>query len=98
VPWIPLQVVLFHTGCGDSKAAWHIHGVSLLTYVLCTEEASDVLRRVALRRPDMLSPLPTGASPTATSAATSVAADAKQLALDRTALLWSSNVVYVDEL
>jgi hypothetical protein len=82
-----------------------MHGVPLLTYALCTEEASDVLRRVALRRPDMLT---TGAS-TATAAATSdttsdtTAADTKQqgggaaATLPRAALLWHSSYVYADQ-
>jgi hypothetical protein len=61
---MPFNVV----GSGAAARWWQLHGVPLLTYVLCTEEASDVLRRVALRRPDMLV---TGTSLAATSAATS---------------------------
>jgi hypothetical protein len=98
IPWIPLHVVQFHVKNSAGTNAWFMQGVPLLTYVLCTDEASDVLRRVALRRPDMLT---TGVSPTATSAATSdaVAADTEQgaAALPRTALLWPSGSVYVDQ-
>jgi hypothetical protein len=98
VPWIPLHIVQFHVKNSAGTNAWFMQGVPLLTYVLCTDETSDVLRRVALRRPDMLT---TGASPTATSAAMSdaAAADTEQgaAALPRTALLWPSGSVYVDQ-
>jgi hypothetical protein len=93
IPWMPLQVNMFHSKGSGTKAAWYGHGVPLLTYVLCTEEASDVLQRVALRRPDMLV---TGASPAATLAATSDAGDTKRV-LPRTALLWANKSVYVDQ-
>jgi hypothetical protein len=58
--------------------------------------ASDVLRRVALRRPDMI--LVSGASPTtATSAATPDVGGSSVKSVPRAALLWYSNFVYVDQ-
>jgi hypothetical protein len=93
IPWMPLQVVQFHVKSSGGTNAWFMQGVPLLTYVLSTDEASDVLQRVALRRPDMLL---TGASPAATSAATSNIADSKR-ALPRAALLWPTGFVYVDQ-
>jgi hypothetical protein len=104
VPWLPLQVAPFHSKGSGTKALWYMHGVPLLTYVLCTDEASDVLRRVALRRPDILSLLPAAATSATAAAATSdtAAVDTKlqpasAAALPRTALLWHSNFVYVDQ-
>jgi hypothetical protein len=92
VPWLPLQVVTYKTkSSGGAEAALRVHGVPVLTYVLCTDEASDVLRRVALRRPDMLA----GASPAATSAATSDTDSSE--GLPRTVLLWATRVVHIDK-
>jgi hypothetical protein len=88
--------VPFHIVGSGAAAKWQLHGVPLLTYVLCLEETSDVLRRVALRRPDIVSP-PTCASPTATSAATSDVGGSNVLAVPRAALLWCSSFVYVDQ-